>query len=1001
MRKFYSLIAVSAIASLALVSCQKEQDNVVNTPEATEIHFNAISSTELGAPSTKTAAVISGDETYVKWLASDRLIIVESVVKDDATSVNSIKTSNAPTFSGTDNQYATFGATVTGSAVSGASDYIYTAVYPSVVVNENETNLVEKSTAGTYRLNMPADQHLIGNNFAANSDLMISSPVHKGTTRVVENEDLEFKYRRIGTCVKLTITGITAGEKIQSVIVNAPVNVAGYINVDPAAGTYETAPYYSQNKTITMTLDDVVATGKDIIWFRVLPGKWAKDETLQVTVETDNATYSRTTAKSSAITLARDLNFLDGGLTKLALQFADGNREAKSNATRYTKVTQPSEIGENATYLITSINSTKTYAASAFSSTLFSAIEITSAVVDESNIDITNQAVTVFSLEETGTEGQYYLKSGSNYYYVTANKGNKLGYDTTPNSNYFKWSVSASGITNVGYDNHSIQFNYNNGNPRFTNYSSSQTAITIYKNGTVKTLEDPELSFSPTHKDVSWDSKDSYVAPTLNHPASVTSFTYVSNNEDVVTVGEATGEITFVGNGTAEITVTSAKTDTYKSGNASYTITVTGAPVAKGQGPENPYSVDEALALIPNENDATDSDVYVTGKVSNIGSYSSGTRTYTLQDLASSSTIKVYKGKDLENTAFTNADGEISVDDVLIIVGKLFNYSGTEEINTPNYIYSWNGKVRWLDEPTVTYETNEAEKKITVKWTKVDYATSYYVECGSLDYTADADDTSKEFTMADWGTYEIKVTSKANDGIDGESAAQSVTISNPAAPILTAGATTSQSWGATEYGEAKAKSFTATINPSGEYTCTESDDDWSISHSRAGNTITVTVYPKSQNSDKTNPKEKTIVLHHTSDSISDVEFTCSQSKNVEQVSVTFDYNSSNQSNFGQAANQTYQGITITTTGTSNPQCAYNGNQFRTYQNGTVTFAVSDNTKKIVKIVITFSTNGYAKLSGTDFNVLNTTGTWEGEPANSVSLSTTGTSRITKIVVTYE
>ena len=117
------------------------------------------------------------------------------------------------------------------------------------------------------------------------------------------------------------------------------------------------------------------------------------------------------------------------------------------------------------------------------------------------------------------------------------------------------------------------------------------------------------LSFSPNSIEIDLDD-DSFVAPTLNNPNSLT-VTYGSNNTEVATVDENTGEVTNLvvsAEGTATITATFTGNDNYNSGSASYTIKVVD-PNSKG-GRLNPYTVTEVENLTVDK-----SSVYVTGYI--------------------------------------------------------------------------------------------------------------------------------------------------------------------------------------------------------------------------------------------------------------------------------------------------------------------------------------------------------------------------------------------------
>lgn len=119
------------------------------------------------------------------------------------------------------------------------------------------------------------------------------------------------------------------------------------------------------------------------------------------------------------------------------------------------------------------------------------------------------------------------------------------------------------------------------------------------------------LSFDETEFEVDLND-DSFVAPTLNNPNSLT-VTYDSNNDELALV-DNTGELLLVtsAEGTVKITASFAGNDNYKSGSASYTITVTD-PNKKGT-KKNPYTVAEVK-----NGTATGSGIYVVGYI--VGNY--------------------------------------------------------------------------------------------------------------------------------------------------------------------------------------------------------------------------------------------------------------------------------------------------------------------------------------------------------------------------------------------
>ena len=124
---------------------------------------------------------------------------------------------------------------------------------------------------------------------------------------------------------------------------------------------------------------------------------------------------------------------------------------------------------------------------------------------------------------------------------------------------------------------------------------------------------DAGLSYTTTSFDIMLND-DSFVAPTLNNPNSLTGITYLSNNEAVALVDEDTGELAYdeTVTGTAKITATFAGNDWYESGSANYTINIVD-PTVKGS-KYNPYTVEEVI-----NGTATGNGIYVKGFI--VGEY--------------------------------------------------------------------------------------------------------------------------------------------------------------------------------------------------------------------------------------------------------------------------------------------------------------------------------------------------------------------------------------------
>ena len=144
----------------------------------------------------------------------------------------------------------------------------------------------------------------------------------------------------------------------------------------------------------------------------------------------------------------------------------------------------------------------------------------------------------------------------------------------------------------------------------FAGDATYKTAVVAYTL-TVNKAE-AGLSYDQTSFDI-MVGDDSFVAPTLNNPNSLT-VNYSSSNGTVAHVDENTGELTYeeATPGTATITATFAGNDNYNGGNAKYTINIVD-PTVKGS-KYNPYTVAEVI-----DGTATGSGIYVRGFI--VGEY--------------------------------------------------------------------------------------------------------------------------------------------------------------------------------------------------------------------------------------------------------------------------------------------------------------------------------------------------------------------------------------------
>ena len=175
---------------------------------------------------------------------------------------------------------------------------------------------------------------------------------------------------------------------------------------------------------------------------------------------------------------------------------------------------------------------------------------------------------------------------------------------------------------------------------------------------------------------------------------------------------EPTDSSTEYTNAIAVSTTTTIKAIAYVGSEASTVATATYHINSQ----DNPYTVAQALAF----NEYPANGIYVHGIVSTAPtSLSSGTLTYSISiDGEATNELKVYKGKDLNNEAFTAVD-DIQVGDIVTIYGNVVIYNGTKEFASGNYLVSFE---RPAQQYTLTVTCSENVEIFTFIGTSTDPA---------------------------------------------------------------------------------------------------------------------------------------------------------------------------------------------------------------------------------------------------------------------------------------
>lgn len=674
MRKSIYKLGMLAVTAFAVVCCEKEVDK--SDPQPTGVHTATVT---LGkADVTKTALVEGESSASYKWNDNDNQYIK---VYENGTA----GTITSFTLNG-DKTVATMEVSFDGNP---DGPYTYTAQYAKELTNTKNPRI-------------QASQSPLKSTFDPAADVLVSRATSDVTDVDTRLTELQFTMGRVVTINKMTLTGLEKGEVISKVEFSLSKSIVGTIGYDTENATYK---LNGEGKKLTMNYTSetgvVPASGEFHVYFIAGPVEAAGIESVVVT--TDKNVYTKTSTLNPNPFGGKTITFAIGTMKRFTMAM-DTYGAPISTGTSYLLVESQDDLYDGATYLIVAKDGSTYYALGEQKTNNRAAV----AVTEDNGVITIDNTIAAYPVVIEAVTGGYAIKDITNNGYLYNDKTDKNNlFNKKEQGDYTTWTIEitngVASIINVDNKKRGIMAynpNASNNSPLFAAYGNIPTGgtddLALYIDpNTAVLLSDPNLSFSPASVSVAWDNKDSFEAPTLTKPEDLTvSVTYSSSNENVATVNESTGAITFVGNGTTTITATTAKTDKYKAGEASYTITVTGAPVAKGEGPENPFSVAEALAIIDGLESGTSNrtqEYYIAGIISVVSSYSSSFKSLTYNITAdgntSSDAITVYSGKGLNGADFSSTS-DLSAGDEVIVKGCLMKYDTTPQIYQNSQIVS-------------------------------------------------------------------------------------------------------------------------------------------------------------------------------------------------------------------------------------------------------------------------------------------------------------------------
>lgn len=542
MKKLFRISAAIVAALVSLAACQKA-DEVEN--QAPKLTHTVKFTTDLP---TKTSYEIDRSTVNYKWEDSDlkRLHVyedgVEGTIIDGESTITESYVELSVVFEGT-----------------GEGAHTYTA-------NLNE---------GIIKSNQVAD-----GKYDSDCDVLVAKPV--SSDEIVEDY-YTFRFRRPVAITELKLKNLKAEEKVSKVTIVSDA-------VHPLVGTYTQSETDAADGTWGEKSNKIVVT-----FGTEQDGETPKTKTVESDGSLIVSIVSMPVENASVKVLVETENGLKyRKVTSAALTLTANN--VKSQGIGLTQVTE-AEHAEDGWYLVTDANE------------LFDGDEIRIACTSENvmagDFVVTEKGTQVYLANRTvsfddnkltgitpGSEPQIFtLSEGYDKWNILSPNGDVLCAANAEGLKYndgeADWSISIdnTGVSTVSSATQTFgSLKYNKNNPRFRNYTSSQTSIQIYKK--YGDASDPIIkkartaSFSPEAATVTIDANDNVFPELSFEPAGATegTRTWTSSNTEVATVDNE-GNVTLLTDGTTTISVEIAATDTYQPCNASYELTVNPAAV--------------------------------------------------------------------------------------------------------------------------------------------------------------------------------------------------------------------------------------------------------------------------------------------------------------------------------------------------------------------------------------------------------------------------------------
>lgn len=524
-----------AVAAMSFTACSNDLTEDVTPSQEFTVQINAVenlSRTHFGN--------LNEGKYPTLWDATDKI----KVALNYATAKNSTNTEVS-----TDGTTAVFTADLSADTTA---PYTVYAVSPAEVVNSQYVS----NSYNSWTLTIPANQTPAETSCDPAAQVLVGQSAASETRPT----SVDIAFSHLTAYAKINFTNVALGTAtVNSVTITADQDIAGKFY------------YYVADNTHGNTAGSIVAN--------------AASKTITVTTETLNSVWVAL-APSTVTKLSFTINTDKGAITKevtgLNKEFKSGvvatfnvDMTGKTIATPdvYTLVTDLSVLAEGDNVIIASAD--ENYAISTDNS---GDVRNATAITKDGNTIIPTTTVGIFTVHDAGTN-LYAFKEASDgeYLYASSSSSNYLQTQATNDANGY-WDITikdtttgAAKVVAQGANTRNVmQYNYNNGNPRFSCYAGTQKDVAFYykSNGGTKIAIEPQIIASDINNVAAAGVANATANIVVRGIASVTATTdgtvvtaaSVSGNVLTYTVAANSGEaregsITLNG-GSVEVTIT-------------------------------------------------------------------------------------------------------------------------------------------------------------------------------------------------------------------------------------------------------------------------------------------------------------------------------------------------------------------------------------------------------------------------------------------------------------